>query len=236
VDFALSTSVVPPEFCDPSSKSLSGYFGVTGSKYDRDRSKRYFYWFFERRSQSMLPGQQTEERNDDSSDDDDEEKIPFVIWLNGGPGCSSLLGLLQENGPCLINDDGQSTRLNPYSWTEEAHVLYLDQPAFAGYSYGDGYDDSEDETDSEMVAEDAYYFLQSFFRSDEGEKYRNLPLYLTGEVSSHLFWDVICVLVRGLQYLVNSHILCFSFVSVLCRSLHTSHCSPNLEGQPPPPI
>ena len=75
VDFALSTSVVPPEFCDPSSKSLSGYFGVTGSKYDRDRSKRYFYWFFERRSQSMLPGQQTE----DSSDDDDEEKIPFVI-------------------------------------------------------------------------------------------------------------------------------------------------------------
>ena len=180
IDFELSTNVVPGDFCDPASKSLSGYFGVTGSKYDRDHSKQYFYWFFERRSQSMLSTE-----SGDSSDDDEE--IPLVIWLNGGPGCSSLLGLLLENGPCLINDDGRSTRLNPYSWTEEAHVLYLDQPAFAGYSYGDGYDDSEDETDSEMVAEDAYYFLQSFMRSEEGEKYRDLPLYLTGEVSSHLF-------------------------------------------------
>jgi carboxypeptidase C (cathepsin A) len=55
-------------------------------------------------------------------------------WLDGGGGpcCSSLLRLLQENGPCLINDDGHTTRLNPYSWTEVACVLYLDQPAFPG--------------------------------------------------------------------------------------------------------
>ena len=100
-----------------------------------------------------------------------------------GPGCSSLLGLLEENGPCLINKDGYSTTLNPYSWTEAAHVLYLDQPASTGYSFGDANDVDED-----MVAEDAYYFLQSWFQSDDGSKYKDLPLYLTGEVSGIFYF------------------------------------------------
>mmetsp|Transcript_28426 Transcript_28426/g.51367 ORF Transcript_28426/g.51367 Transcript_28426/m.51367 type:complete len:238 (-) Transcript_28426:1625-2338(-) len=174
IDYELSASVVPGEFCDPNSPlSLSGYFGMDGSKYDTHDTKHYFYWFFERRSKSLLP-----ENEQSTKQNQNDKNIPFVIWLNGGPGCSSLFGLLQENGPCLVNKDGHSTTLNPYSWTEVAHVLYLDQPAFTGYSYGEGNDDTE-----EMIAEDAYYFLQSFFQSTEGGKYKDLPLFLTGEVS-----------------------------------------------------
>eukprot|EP00581_Thalassiosira_minuscula_P008870 CAMPEP_0183706806 /NCGR_PEP_ID=MMETSP0737-20130205/3538_1 /TAXON_ID=385413 /ORGANISM="Thalassiosira miniscula, Strain CCMP1093" /LENGTH=570 /DNA_ID=CAMNT_0025934319 /DNA_START=79 /DNA_END=1788 /DNA_ORIENTATION=+ len=187
-NFELSTNIVSPEFCDPNSPlSLSGYFGVKGSKYDTENSKHYFYWFFERREKSLLPPkdekdglpnlqQQRREQQQEQQTENSKEEVPFVIWLNGGPGCSSLLGLLQENGPCLVNDDGHSTTLNPYSWTEVAHVLYLDQPAKTGYSYGAGNDRDED-----MVAEDAYYFIQAFFQSEEGEKYKDLPLYLTGE-------------------------------------------------------
>mmetsp|Transcript_11674 Transcript_11674/g.25202 ORF Transcript_11674/g.25202 Transcript_11674/m.25202 type:complete len:504 (-) Transcript_11674:163-1674(-) len=170
INYELSANIVQEEFCDPNSpSSLSGYFGVEGSKYDTKSSKHYFYWFFERRTNSLLP-------EDEQPPTVVEKDIPFVIWLNGGPGCSSLLGLLQENGPCLVNDDGQSTTSNPYSWTEAAHVLFLDQPANVGYSYGEGNDINE-----EMIAEGAYYFLQSFFQSDAGEEYKDLQLFLTGE-------------------------------------------------------
>jgi len=94
--------------------------------------------------------------------------------LTGGPGCSSTLALLTENGPCTVNEDGASTSVNPYSWTEAAHVLWLDQPAGVGFSYGEETDSGE-----EMVSEDAYYFLQAFFQSHP--EYANSPLYIIGE-------------------------------------------------------
>ena len=67
-------------------------------------------------------------------------ETPLIIWLTGGPGCSSSLALLTENGPCSVESDGASTKVNPYSWTERGHVLWMDQPADVGYSFGQGND------------------------------------------------------------------------------------------------
>ncbi|KAL4071736.1 serine carboxypeptidase-domain-containing protein [Scleroderma citrinum] len=45
----------------------------------------------------------------------------FTLWLNSGPGCSSMIGLFKEHGPCHINPDRQTAYLNPYSWATVHH-------------------------------------------------------------------------------------------------------------------
>jgi len=59
---------------------------------------------------------------------------PIVLWLNGGPGSSSILGMLQEMGPLLINATGGLMK-NPYAWTKQANLLILESPGGVGYSY-----------------------------------------------------------------------------------------------------
>lgn len=152
------------DLCDASSKSISGYMDIKNSKYDQDdEDKHLFFWMFEKRGSS-----------DELADDEGDDSTPFILWLTGGPGCSSTLALLTENGPCHVNEDGESTSVNPYSWTESAHVMWLDQPAGVGFSYG-----SETDTNEEMISEDAYWFLQAFFQ--KYSQYSKNPLYVVGE-------------------------------------------------------
>jgi carboxypeptidase C (cathepsin A) len=146
----------PVAICDVNSKS--GYMSIDGSEYDKDgEDKHLFYWQFDKRNAA-----------------EGDSTIPFVVWLTGGPGCSSSLALLAENGPCGVNPDGTSTYLNPHSWTEVAHVLWLDQPAGVGYSYG-----SEEDSNEAMISEDAYYFLLKFMV--ENPQYASNPLFVVGE-------------------------------------------------------
>ncbi|KAE9135002.1 hypothetical protein PF010_g2241 [Phytophthora fragariae] len=65
-----------------------------------------------------------------------KDNVPVILWLSGGPGCSGLVALLFENGPCMFDDEADNIALNPYSWTGLAHVIYLDQPKGTGYSGG----------------------------------------------------------------------------------------------------
>jgi hypothetical protein len=155
---ALEDNTVDPAFCDPKSpKSLSGYVSLEGSTYDGPgEDKHYFYWFFESRDSSA------------------DKNTPLFIWLTGGPGCSSSLALLAENGPCSVNEDGSGTTPNEHSWNNNAHALWLDQPTGVGFSYG-----KEDDNSEEMVGENAYYFLQSFLQSHP--EYQKNPLFITGE-------------------------------------------------------
>ncbi len=56
-----------------------------------------------------------------------------ILWLTGGPGCSSTVALLEENGPIRILPNGDLQK-NLYAWTNLAHVIWLDQPAGTGWS------------------------------------------------------------------------------------------------------
>ncbi|KAK0533649.1 hypothetical protein OC842_002904 [Tilletia horrida] len=91
----------------------------------------------------------------------DPAKDPLVLWLNGGPGCSSSTGLLFELGPCLIADGGNSVKYNKYSWNSNANLIFLDQPVEVGYSYSD---DGNSVNNSQDSAADVYAFLQLFFQ------------------------------------------------------------------------
>ncbi len=59
---------------------------------------------------------------------------PVVLWLNGGPGSSSLLGFLTEEGPLMINAKGNLMD-NPYGWTKFVNLLAIEAPIGVGYSY-----------------------------------------------------------------------------------------------------
>lgn len=171
IKYSLKDDEVDGSLCDPDSKSLAGYMDVSGSEYDENgENKHLFYWFFEKRSSSSTSSTSrtsTKETVKDSS-------VPFIVWLTGGPGCSSSLALLTENGPCSVTPDGQSTTLNPYSWTEAAHVLWLDQPAGVGFSYG-----KENDYNEEMISEDVYYFFQAFM--EKYPEYSDNPFFVVGE-------------------------------------------------------
>ena len=77
-----------PSLCDSSVKQVSGYLDIADDKH-------LFFWFFEARHNPA--------------------EAPLVLWLNGGPGCSSTTGLLFELGPCMIATDGKNVTHNPHS-------------------------------------------------------------------------------------------------------------------------
>ena len=108
------------------------------------------------------------------------ESLPVVLWLNGGPGSSSIIGMLQEHGPLLINATGGLMR-NPYAWTKQANLLILESPAGVGYSYcapmkaGSACNNTDVTT-----ARAARAAVQDFFKSKFPEL-RGNGLYITGE-------------------------------------------------------
>lgn len=59
---------------------------------------------------------------------------PLVVWFNGGPGCSSMLGFLQETGPYVLENNATSYTANEWTWNKETNILYIEQPAGVGYS------------------------------------------------------------------------------------------------------
>ncbi|GET87754.1 serine carboxypeptidase, putative [Leishmania tarentolae] len=125
--------------CDPSVVQSSGYISIPGVN---NTLKHSFYWLFGPRKWPS-----------------DGRAPPVILWMTGGPGCSSTLALLMELGPCMMNADSGELIHNAYGWNDEAYLLFVDQPTGVGYSYGDKFNYVGNESG---VAEDMYHFLQLF--------------------------------------------------------------------------
>ncbi|KAK4460992.1 Alpha/Beta hydrolase protein [Cladorrhinum samala] len=116
----VTISFKEPGICEttPGVRSYSGYVHLP-PRFLEDEEQDYpintFFWFFEARK--------------------DPKNAPLAIWLNGGPGSTSMMAVLEENGPCFVASDSKTTYLNPWSWNNEVNMLYIDQPVGAGFSY-----------------------------------------------------------------------------------------------------
>uniref|UniRef100_A0A5K3FT99 Carboxypeptidase n=1 Tax=Mesocestoides corti TaxID=53468 RepID=A0A5K3FT99_MESCO len=100
---------------------------------------------------------------------------PLVLWLNGGPGCSSLLGMLTENGPFLSRPGNRLVR-NRFSWNQHANMLYLEAPAGVGFSFAR---DGVVKTDDDKVADNNFAALVHFF--EKFPEFKNRDFYIVGE-------------------------------------------------------
>jgi cathepsin A (carboxypeptidase C) len=127
-------------------KQYSGYLDV-------EDDKHFFFWFFESRG--------------------NPETDPVVLWLNGGPGCSSLTGLFMELGPSSVANNA-TTVDNPYSWNSNASIIFLDQPVNVGYSYSDN-----GVSNTQAAGKDVYAFLTMFF--DKFPEYAKQDFHIAGE-------------------------------------------------------
>ncbi|KAL5992719.1 hypothetical protein ACLOJK_013638 [Asimina triloba] len=103
---------------------------------------------------------------------------PLVLWLNGGPGCSSLIGAMTELGPFRVNPDGKTLFRNDYAWNNVANVIYLESPAGVGFSYSNTSSDY-DLSGDKRTAEDAYAFLVNWL--ERFPQYKTRDFYITGE-------------------------------------------------------
>jgi carboxypeptidase C (cathepsin A) len=102
---------------------------------------------------------------------------PLLLWLNGGPGCSSMDGFVYENGPYVFAGDGATLERNVYSWNNNASVLYLETPAGVGFSIlGDV---SNNYTTDQITAHDNLQALLVWFK--EFPEYRDHDFYISGE-------------------------------------------------------
>eukprot|EP01097_Dermamoeba_algensis_P000106 TRINITY_DN103_c0_g1_i1.p1 TRINITY_DN103_c0_g1~~TRINITY_DN103_c0_g1_i1.p1 ORF type:complete len:503 (-),score=105.44 TRINITY_DN103_c0_g1_i1:132-1640(-) len=132
--------------------SFSGFFTV-----NKTTGSNTFFWFF--------PAQNG---NPDA---------PLLVWLQGGPGASSLIGCLSENGPYRVAEDGKSLLPNPGSWNTEFSLLYIDNPIGTGFSFtlsNDGFVSNQEE-----VGRDLYSFLIQFYTIFYDQQ--DNDLYITGE-------------------------------------------------------
>lgn len=109
---------------------------------------------------------------------DTPDTDPLVLWLNGGPGCSSIGGgFLSELGPFYPKPGGKLLKANKYAWNKVANVLFLESPAFVGFSYSNTSADAI--VGDARTADDSLEFLLRFFK--RFPQYAHRPLHLSGE-------------------------------------------------------
>lgn len=168
------------EFFNPNYDFPCMYSGFV--EVDAPTGSNLYYWYFR--------------------DEDIEDDSPLVLWLNGGPGASSQIGNLIENGPLKFvktpAGDIEVHSVTDRAWTSIANMLYLDQPIGTGYSYGDLIYDSQ-----QQVRDYTLKFILGFYAKHPEMRKRNF--FITGESYGGKFLPNIADAILGYNKLANAN-------------------------------
>ncbi|XP_073147303.1 serine carboxypeptidase-like 34 [Henckelia pumila] len=135
-------------------RQYSGYVNV-----NKSHGRELFYWFFEA---TKLP-----------------HKKPLLLWLNGGPGCSSIgYGAMEELGPFLSQKGQPELKFNNNTWNKAANLLFVESPVGVGFSYTNTSADIKQLGDK-ITALDSYIFLVNWFK--RFPQYKHHDFYISGE-------------------------------------------------------
>ncbi|RUS88673.1 hypothetical protein EGW08_003568 [Elysia chlorotica] len=130
--------------------SYSGYITV-----DKEHDKNLFFWFF--------PATKVE-----------PTEAPLLLYLNGGPGNSSLIGLFVEVGPLRVDKDLKLHKAD-VSWTDKFNVIFVDNPVFVGFSYAKPGHDSRN---LHVITENLFNFVNQFLQIYP--KFKDCDFYIGG--------------------------------------------------------
>ncbi|KAL2509768.1 Serine carboxypeptidase-like 34 [Forsythia ovata] len=135
-------------------KQYAGYINV-----NQTHGRALFYWFFEATK--------------------NPQKKPLLLWLNGGPGCSSIgYGEAEELGPFFTQKGNPKLKFNNNSWNKGANLLFVESPVGVGFSYTNTSSDLKELGDT-VTAQDSYNFLVNWFR--RFPQYKSHEFYIAGE-------------------------------------------------------
>ncbi|KAG5984861.1 hypothetical protein E4U55_002788 [Claviceps digitariae] len=149
--FAVDGSAIPLVHYD-AGESYAGSLPISDKK---DETNNLFFWFFP------------------SDNEEHRKKKEITIWLNGGPGCSSLLGFLQENGPFVWRPGTPAPVANPWSWHHLTNIVWIEQPVTVGFSTGNSTIHNEDELSEQFMG-----FWKNFIETFSMQGYK---IYFAGE-------------------------------------------------------
>ena len=131
---------------------------------------------------------------------------PLAMWMNGGPGCSSLEGFLTELGPFSFTGERDANGIpemadNPYAWTTVSSVLFLEQPAGVGFSYAVN---GSVVSDDWIQSQNTYGFLLNWFAAFP--EYKNNDFFITGESYAGIYVPTLANRILDGNEAGNAHI------------------------------
>lgn len=164
----------------PTQKQYTGYVSLppyTLAPIQQQYSINTFFWFIEART--------------------DSSTAPLTIYINGGPGSSSMVGLFLETGPCEVIEIAQGklgTKAREWGWDRSSNILYIDQPNEVGFSYDTRNNGSLDLLNSTVSfppsavppGQPAYTYLNGTFSSNNSNKTTN-----TTETAALAIWHML---------------------------------------------
>ncbi|KAL8961222.1 MAG: hypothetical protein Q9193_002194, partial [Seirophora villosa] len=164
----------------PTQKQYTGYISLPPHKLAPVQQNYYvntFFWFIEARTNASI--------------------APLTVFINGGPGSSSMVGLFQETGPCAVVEIAEGkfgTQARDWGWDRSSNVIFIDQPNQVGFSFDKRVNASLDLLDTKRIlpassapaGQPEYTYLNGTFSSNDGVSSAN-----TTEIAARTMWHML---------------------------------------------